>query len=384
MTRISLQSGGDWDAEADDDDEDADNENLDEVDAGEDDDEEDDDIDVENVDIEDMQSSGEEDIIEISDDDLVDLTTDKEPQESTWFVDVEGNRSILDTSQGQKLLASTNEPEAGDSTDRGKLRKRKRRFVGGEATSVYEMEDGECESSSASPSESSVGDANRSRNSDKLVSRSVRTMVSTGTPLEEDLVVQFQGDSSLCVVASSSSAQKQDPQALRGSQLSDAASQRPSSLAKWSNKSLQVMDMDFNNVFDADQLGKRTISAVGRTASTDSSDPNKRQNLLRDLVPHLKVRKSIFNKKNYWKELNEFHSQSMDWVRSLEFRSKAKVPIINFTHKNGLQCDLSVGISAQDTSEVVRKIKDICGPSFAPLAAFLKVLQIACTPYFAI
>eukprot|EP01037_Dinobryon_pediforme_P033116 gene33116-38407_t len=113
------------------------------------------------------------------------------------------------------------------------------------------------------------------------------------------------------------------------------------------------MDMDFNNVFDADQLGKRTISTIGRTAPTDSSDPNKRQNLLRDLVPHLK---------------------SMDWVRSLEFRSKAKVPIINFTHKNGLQCDLSVGISAQDTSEVVRKIKDICGPSFAPLAAFLKVL----------
>lgn len=63
----------------------------------------------------------------------------------------------------------------------------------------------------------------------------------------------------------------------------------------------------------------------------------------------------------------------MDWVRSLEFRGKAKVPIINFEHKNGLQCDMSIGISTQDTSAVVQRLKDVCGAPFVPLAAFLKV-----------
>ena len=48
------------------------------------------------------------------------------------------------------------------------------------------------------------------------------------------------------------------------------------------------------------------------------------------------------------------HLRSMAYVHTFEFISKARVPIINFTHVNGVECDVSVGISANDTTDVIK------------------------------
>ena len=47
----------------------------------------------------------------------------------------------------------------------------------------------------------------------------------------------------------------------------------------------------------------------------------------------------------------------MDWSDKIEFRSRAKVPIINLFHLNGVECDVSIGQAAKDTSELVAALK---------------------------
>lgn len=63
----------------------------------------------------------------------------------------------------------------------------------------------------------------------------------------------------------------------------------------------------------------------------------------------------------------------MNWLSRLELRSRARVPIINLQHKNGIECDISVGVSAQDTSHIVEELKMFCGPALLALSSFLKV-----------
>lgn len=63
----------------------------------------------------------------------------------------------------------------------------------------------------------------------------------------------------------------------------------------------------------------------------------------------------------------------MDWSDKIEFRSRAKVPIINLFHLNGVECDVSIGQAAKDTSELVAALKTKTGPALFVLSAFLKV-----------
>jgi hypothetical protein len=64
----------------------------------------------------------------------------------------------------------------------------------------------------------------------------------------------------------------------------------------------------------------------------------------------------------------------MDWVDKIEFRPRAKVPIINYYHRNSLECDVSIGQVAKDTSELVLSIKrKIKGNILFILSAFLKI-----------
>uniref|UniRef100_A0A7S3HNA6 Uncharacterized protein n=1 Tax=Spumella elongata TaxID=89044 RepID=A0A7S3HNA6_9STRA len=65
--------------------------------------------------------------------------------------------------------------------------------------------------------------------------------------------------------------------------------------------------------------------------------------------------------------------KSMAWVQRIEFRKHARVPILNLTHRNGVECDVSLDMSQQATSLVVRSLLQRCGPALAKLSAFLKI-----------
>ena len=63
----------------------------------------------------------------------------------------------------------------------------------------------------------------------------------------------------------------------------------------------------------------------------------------------------------------------MDWLRQVELRARARVPIINLFHLNSVECDVSIGLAARDTSELVKDLKERCGPALFVLSALLKV-----------
>jgi hypothetical protein len=67
------------------------------------------------------------------------------------------------------------------------------------------------------------------------------------------------------------------------------------------------------------------------------------------------------------------HLRVMDWMTEVEFRSKAKVPIIYITHRSGIGCDVSMGVTAEDTTQLVLALKDIDADAFLILSTFLKV-----------
>ena len=46
----------------------------------------------------------------------------------------------------------------------------------------------------------------------------------------------------------------------------------------------------------------------------------------------------------------------MGYVHGSEIRLQARVPIINISHINGLECDVSVGIKENDTTDVIKAL----------------------------
>mmetsp|Transcript_20344 Transcript_20344/g.29212 ORF Transcript_20344/g.29212 Transcript_20344/m.29212 type:complete len:631 (+) Transcript_20344:50-1942(+) len=67
--------------------------------------------------------------------------------------------------------------------------------------------------------------------------------------------------------------------------------------------------------------------------------------------------------------------RGMDWVSNLEVRSKARVPIINTTHRAGIELDVSLGLPNSDTSALVARISTVSGyqHAFRVVSSFLKV-----------
>jgi len=213
--------------------------------------------------------------------------------------------------------------------------------------------------------------------------------------LEEDLVVQYFDQSNLCVATSSAKRRRSTSKVVEVVDL--VSDSDPDTVVKLldlmtdsknfiSSLSQEVpqSEMDFSNLFNEDSVAllgrgrKRyiTSSEFGVATADESKQKHRKQrNLLRDLLTHLKVSASI---ELFGMSYLCFCFQFMDWMQAVDFRCKAKVPIINFLHKNGLQCDLSIGVTAQDTSEVVQRLKDSCGPTFAPLTAVLKVFIFSC------
>jgi hypothetical protein len=62
----------------------------------------------------------------------------------------------------------------------------------------------------------------------------------------------------------------------------------------------------------------------------------------------------------------------MSWIHGIELRRRAKIPIISFSHENGIECDISIYNHAKDTTDIITKMKTISGEFFCPLSAFLK------------
>ena len=77
------------------------------------------------------------------------------------------------------------------------------------------------------------------------------------------------------------------------------------------------------------------------------------------------------------------HLKQLQWVAEIELRKFARVPIICLVHRNGLQCDISVGVKTGDTSRQVAAMQAMApapppassssSSPFYALCAFLKV-----------
>ena len=89
----------------------------------------------------------------------------------------------------------------------------------------------------------------------------------------------------------------------------------------------------------------------------------------------LKNNKDLENRKRQSALLQTLftHLRAMDWMSEGEFRRKAKVPIIYLTHRSGVGCDVSLGVTAQDTSSLVSQLKAIDADAFVVVSSFLKV-----------
>lgn len=63
----------------------------------------------------------------------------------------------------------------------------------------------------------------------------------------------------------------------------------------------------------------------------------------------------------------------MGWVSQIEMRPRARVPIIHLVHLCTVEADISLGLAAHDTTDVVFALCKEAGPALPILAAFLKV-----------
>lgn len=68
------------------------------------------------------------------------------------------------------------------------------------------------------------------------------------------------------------------------------------------------------------------------------------------------------------------HLRLMGWLERIEFRSRARVPIINLTHKCDIECDIGLGVDAEDTTAHVNLMRRCYSKEFRVVAFFLKML----------
>lgn len=122
------------------------------------------------------------------------------------------------------------------------------------------------------------------------------------------------------------------------------------------------VDLSFNTslTYTSGTLGITDAKSTN-TSSSRQFEPSKRE-ALENQKRQVALLKALFS-----------HVKVLDWVSDGECRSKAKVPIIYITHRSGIGCDVSMGVTAGDTSALVKTLKDIDSESFIVLAAFLKV-----------
>jgi DNA polymerase sigma len=130
-------------------------------------------------------------------------------------------------------------------------------------------------------------------------------------------------------------------------------------------------DLDFNVDDTSNQLIVKPINTKINWANTDLSNDlyfahaqqvETKESESRLRLKYLDTLRALFG-----------HIKTLGWVREIELRSKAKVPIINVVHNSGVHIDISMGLSAEDTTDKVRLLYSVYPEAFLPLACFLKV-----------
>jgi hypothetical protein len=158
--------------------------------------------------------------------------------------------------------------------------------------------------------------------------------------LEEDLDIQVIGYQP----ASKLPGKPEEPEQQQQSFLTHSSSAR----------SLLPSEMEFDNSFQLDSDDGEFV--------THSHSKEKKKQLLTERETALSRLKALVAL-----------LKGMDWTNKIDYRPRAKVPIINFFHSNSVECDVSIGLAAKDTSELVKSLKEKTGPVLFVLSAFLKI-----------
>jgi hypothetical protein len=230
-----------------------------------------------------------------------------------WFVDVKGNPDLLkadDNSLNDKAeYVDTNTPYkiSSDLRNGGGRKRPLSSEDDHENNDEDEEESDSIDSNNYSDGEemAAVEDSNDRTPASNVKIRSLHSSTSFKKPessgkgvlLSEDLVVQYRDDINICVV--SSSALKRDKNSRdkhREVVFVDLVSDeddagKPSSYNVAEGKKVRNSVMDFSNVFDSDQLALLNSGRKPELKTAESMKRHKFQlTLLRDLLPHLKVR----------------------------------------------------------------------------------------------
>jgi hypothetical protein len=110
--------------------------------------------------------------------------------------------------------------------------------------------------------------------------------------------------------------------------------------------------VSFNLAAVAATAGTTHTKKKGAPPSSSAADDDARRQRV------LEVLRSLFA-----------HLKQLHWVAEIELRKFARVPIICLVHRNGLQCDISVGVKAGDTSRQVAAMQAMAPPPPPPLPA---------------
>ena len=110
------------------------------------------------------------------------------------------------------------------------------------------------------------------------------------------------------------------------------------------------------NLYDNSEVNSETgLNAPGNWSSTTLSRINVEQKAKLLLPSEASTNESQDNKWLLGQLQGVFkYLKCMDYIDVMEIRSKAKVPIINMMHKNGVECDISIGIEANNTTNLIR------------------------------
>lgn len=233
-----------------------------------------------------------------------------------WFVDVKGNPDLLKVGEDGSSLPKTPQNTTSDLV-KGVGRKRPLLVEEDEVEKgddEIDEESGDIDSNDDSDEEGDEleVDENRNHRSSSIStpafkvevgqsSTSAKKPMSSGQLISEDLVVQYRDENSICVVTSSlkkaTNAKGKQREIIFVDLVSDDdvdEKEKQSSEVITEKKKVRNSVMDFSNVFDSDQLALPNFGRKPELKSAESVKLHKFQlSLLRDLLPHLKVRSNI-------------------------------------------------------------------------------------------
>jgi hypothetical protein len=215
---------------------------------------------------------------------------------------------------------------------------------------IDDFDDDESHSSSSSSSSSSSEEEENEDNDSAAVDDEDNILLNEEEKEKTNGIQELEEDLDIQVIG------YQPPSQLSGQQ--EEAEQQQSFLTHSSSaRSLLPSEMEFDNSFQLDSDDGEFV-----TGKNHSNSKEKKKQLLTERETALSRLKALVAQ-----------LKGMDWTNKIDFRPRAKVPIINFFHSNSVECDVSIGLAAKDTSELVKSLKEKTGPVLFVLSAFLKI-----------